>query len=566
MVAAALGLVVGAGAIGWAAGSQITSPAEAAANAKPPTPSLITAAVDQRVLSADVISRGSIEYSDPVSLSLSGAIGEQGSTPIVTMVPEVGSELAEGSVALEVSGRPVILLQGDLPVYRDLRPGSKGDDVLQLEQALQRLGFLASADEVWSNETGAALQQLYAARGYTANTTSKADQASLDSARDSLRLANQALQDATKALNEAGGATGSTLLEAQAAVADAQGALLAAQNTRTSAVGVATGNLNVATQALTDADDSGTPVFGSAEYVALEAAVTDASNALAVVITEQDNAVAAAQRQLDIARARLTEAQRPGDTTFLIRARDDARRQVTEAGQQLADLEKTVGTWLPAGELIFVKTLPVQVTAVSVSRGTGVSGSFMTVSGADIAMTVRVPESDAARLKVGDRVIVDEPDLLSEPFESTISEIPAADSSGSVHMRVLLDDFPPELLGANVRVIIPVQSTSGEVLVVPAAALSAVANGDVRVEVEDPDNPGVTRFVTVVTGLAADGVVEVKPVDGTLVKGDRVVVGQADIGPAGSSDGSDDGSKDGSDATDEPEASAAADTSSSSED
>ena len=44
MLAGALALVVVAGGAGWFAGSRITSPAEAAARAKPPTASLITAA------------------------------------------------------------------------------------------------------------------------------------------------------------------------------------------------------------------------------------------------------------------------------------------------------------------------------------------------------------------------------------------------------------------------------------------------------------------------------------------------------------------------------------------
>lgn len=534
MVAAALGLVVGAGAIGWVAGTQITSPAEAAANAKPPTPSLITAAVDQRVLSADIIARGSIDFSDPVALSLSGAIGEAGSTAIVTMVPEVGTELKEGSVALEVSGRPVLLLQGELPVYRDLRPGSKGDDVLQLEQALERMGFLSGADDTWSDATGAGIQALYATAGYTANATSKTDQAALDAARDGVRMANQSLQDAIKALNEAGGASGSSLLEAKAAVADAQDALTVAQTTRTAAIATANGDLAVAQAAVDDADDSGTPAVGSPEYIELQSTLTDATNNVSVVTTQQNTAVNAAQRALDIARARLAEAQSPGDTTSLIRARDDAKRQVADASQQLQDLEKTVGTWMPAGELIFLKLLPVQVADVQAQRGGTATGAFMTVSGADVAMTVGVQESDARRLEVGDKVIIDEPDLLEEPLEATISEIPEAGDSGRVQMEILLENMPPQLMGASVRVIIPVESTSGEVLVVPAAALSAVANGDVRVEVEDADNPGTTRFVTVVTGLAADGVVEVKPVDGELKKGDRVVVGKADIGPAGS--------------------------------
>lgn len=531
MVGGALGLVVGAGAIGWIAGTQITSPAEAAARAQAPQASLITAAVDKRVLSADVIARGDINYDDPVSLSLGGTIGEQGQAQIVTMIPENGTELAEGSVALEVSGRPVILLQGDLPVYRDLRPGSKGDDVLQLEQALQRRGYLASADDTWGPETGAAIQQLYAAAGYNANTTSKTDQAALDAARDGVRSANQSLQDATKALQDAGGASGSTLLEAQAAVADAQAALTTAQTTKTANIGQAQGTLTVAQQAVADADAAHDPVAGSADYVALQTAVTNATNNLAVVTTTETNNVSAAQRALDIARAKLAEAQKPGDTTQLKRAKDDAQRALTEAQQDLADLEKTVGTWIPAGELIYLKNMPVQVAQTNVTRGQTVSGAFMTVSGANVAMTVGVSKEDAARLKVGDTVIIDEPDLLAEQLKATITEIPDSNGADRIQMSVLLDNIPPELLGANVKVIIPVKSTNGEVLVVPAAALSAVANGDTRVEVEDPKKPGTTRFVTVVTGLAADGVVEVRAVDGSLKEGDRVVVGQADIGP-----------------------------------
>jgi len=536
LVGGALGLVVGAGAIGWVAGATITSPAEAAARAQPPTPSLITADVEQRVLSADIIARGSIDFDDPVALSLDGSVGGDVEAQIVTAVPEVGTELTDGSVALEVAGRPVILLTGDLPVYRDMRPGSSGDDVEQLELALNRLGLLSNPDRTWGPETGAAIQALYANAGYSANTTSEADRDALDAARDASRLASQAVQDAQKALNEAGGATGSSLVEAQSAVADAQAALTAATATRTAAIATANGDLSIAEQELADADLAGTPVAGSPGYIALENAVTNAQNTVSAVTAEQDALVRSAQSALDVAKARLKEAQSPGDLTSLRRALDDAKRQQADASEQLVEAEKKAGTWIPSGELIFVKRLPVQVNDTSVSRGDTVSGSFMTVSGAEIAMTVGVSEQDARRLEVGDTVIIDEPDLLEAPLEATISEIPESGSSGRVQMTVAFENIPDVLVGANVRVIIPVESTAGEVLVVPAAALSSVANGDVRVEVEDPDNPGTTRFVTVVTGLATDGVVEVRAVDGSLKKGDRVVVGKADIGPATTDD------------------------------
>ncbi len=539
LVGGALGLVVGAGAIGWIAGATITSPAEAAARAQPPTPSLITADVEQRVLSADIIARGSIDFDDPISLSLEGAVGGDVEAQIVTAVPEVGTELTDGSVALEVAGRPVIVLTGDLPVYRDLRPGSSGDDVEQLELALNRLGLLSSPDRTWGPETGAAIQALYANAGYAANTTSEADREALDAARDASRFASQAVQDAQKALNEAGGATGSSLVEAQNAVADAQASLTAANAARTAAIASANGDLTIAQQELADAITAGTPVAGSPAYITLQNAVTNAQNSLAAVTAEQDSFVRAAQSALDVAKARLKEAQSPGDLTALRRALDDAKRQQADASEQLVAAEKKAGTWIPAGELIFVKRLPVQVNDTSVSRGDTVSGNFMTVSGAEIAMTVGVSEQDARRLEVGDKVIIDEPDLLEEPIEAVISEIPESGSSSRIQMTVTFENIPDILIGANVRVIIPVESTAGEVLVVPAAALSSVANGDVRVEVEDPENPGTTRFVTVVTGLATDGVVEVRAVDGSLKKGDRVVVGKADIGPATTGDDQD---------------------------
>ncbi len=84
--------------------------------------------------------------------------------------------------------------------------------------------------------------------------------------------------------------------------------------------------------------------------------------------------------------------------------------------------------------------------------------------------------------------------------------------------------FPPEIIGTNVRVTIPVSSTGGEVLAVPAAALSATAAGDTILQVEDQDS--TLRTVTVEPGLAAGGLVEVTPIEGDLAEGDWVVVGR----------------------------------------
>lgn len=69
---------------------------------------------------------------------------------VITWLPEVGAELTSGSVVMEVDGRPVIALVGDVPAYRDLRDlpdDMTGDDVLQLEQNLAAMG-LAEAHDV----------------------------------------------------------------------------------------------------------------------------------------------------------------------------------------------------------------------------------------------------------------------------------------------------------------------------------------------------------------------------------------------------------------------------------
>jgi multidrug efflux pump subunit AcrA (membrane-fusion protein) len=93
-----------------------------------------------------------------------------------------------------------------------------------------------------------------------------------------------------------------------------------------------------------------------------------------------------------------------------------------------------------------------------------------------------------------------------------------------IYLEITPVEIPAEIVGTNVRVTIPVSTTGGEVLAVPAAALSATANGSTIIQVEEES--GDLRTVTVRTGLAAGGLVEVTPIDGELDEGDWVVVGR----------------------------------------
>lgn len=159
MVIAALSLGVGV-----YVGGKLTSPADAAARAAPPEASEVTVEVEKRVLRNEVVGRGEASYAGAVEVKLEPAGAER---PVVTgQVPNVGKEINEGTVLLEVVGRPVIALQGALPMYRSLAPGMSGPDVDQLKDTLRRLGFYPGVDDEYSDATGEAVELLYQRVGY----------------------------------------------------------------------------------------------------------------------------------------------------------------------------------------------------------------------------------------------------------------------------------------------------------------------------------------------------------------------------------------------------------------
>jgi len=524
--------VVLAAGLGWFFGSQIQSPAEAAAEAEPPEASNITVQVVSEVLSADVITRGDIVYDEPVSVSLSGSFAETPEKLVVTQAVEVNSELPEGAVAVEVVGRPVFLLTGEIPMYRDLRPGATGDDVLQVEHALARMGFFAGVpDNVWDQETSAAVAAWYETAGYRPNGLSEEDDAALRAARDRVTAGQTAVADAEQALRDANAGSG------QAAVAGAQAEIDSARD----AWGLANidadrANLEAA-RAVTSAEQQlataqqdlahgvpGAEVAVAEAAAALEQAQFEATR----TATEQQALVDAAIARLTVAQASLADLQRGVDTSAMRRQIDAAREEVGVARDELAALEAELGTWLPAGELVFLKAMPVRVDQVAVARGSVIDGAFITVSGSELALRSSVGERDAPRVEVGMEVEIENPE--------TGGVIPGvigfkADRAGTdgvqpdrIYLEITPSELPPEIIGTNVRVTIPVSSTGGEVLAVPAAALSATAAGDTILQVEDQDS--TLRTVTVEPGLAAGGLVEVTPIEGDLAEGDWVVVGR----------------------------------------
>ena len=161
-----LGMVITASVGSWMAGSKIQSPAEAAARTAPPTPSPILVPIEKRILTSDVITRGTARFGLPQSLSLVPST-LKGGLGVITTLPARDTQLNEGDVLLTASGRPVFVLQGDIPVYRDLTPGMSGEDILQLETGLARIGFdPGPVDGVFDEQTGVAVGAWYTSAGF----------------------------------------------------------------------------------------------------------------------------------------------------------------------------------------------------------------------------------------------------------------------------------------------------------------------------------------------------------------------------------------------------------------
>ena len=103
-----------AGLIGWVVGSQISSPAEVASRTAPPAAAPILVPAEERVISADIITRGTGRFGSPQQLSLASSQLKT-SAGIAARLPAPGTEVREGDILFITSGRPVFLLAGAEP-------------------------------------------------------------------------------------------------------------------------------------------------------------------------------------------------------------------------------------------------------------------------------------------------------------------------------------------------------------------------------------------------------------------------------------------------------------------
>ncbi|MFC9594972.1 peptidoglycan-binding protein [Streptomyces sp. NPDC056944] len=475
---------VGLTGAGFGASLLIKSPAQAAADSRPPAPSVITAPVEFRALASSVILRGTVVAGQSVEITPGGTT--EGGSPTVSKLPlKAGDEVRAGRLLVEISGRPVIALQGTVPLYRDLKPGAQGSDVGRLQDALHRLGHSTSPDNRgrFGEGTKSAVTALYDALGYEPLPVGGAEgSATVTSAEAQVTSAERALDDAEDALRtaEAGSRPGS------------------------------------------GGSHSGDSHSGSSETDSGKTAGSTAGST-----TGTTGEAEAGGRDLD------------GLRKAVARTRED----LATAREGLVAARAASGPMVPSGEVAFLESFPARVQDLPVRLGAKVQGAVMTVAAGPLVVHGYVPDHQKGLIRAGQKAeVLSEVDgataTASVRSLATTRTTPHADgdtqdeqpaggqTDADGYLMTLAPGRPLEAAwtGQNVRLTVQAATTGGKVLVVPVTAVSAGADGSTAVTVIEDD--GRQRRVRVKPGTSGDGNVEVIPLDsGTLGEGDRVVTG-----------------------------------------
>jgi Putative peptidoglycan binding domain. len=548
---------------GWVAGSRIESPAEAAARTAPPMPSRILVPVEERVLSSSIVTRGTARFGLPQPISIAPSALKANAVGLITTLPLLNTQFKEGDVMLTASGRPVLVLQGKIPAFRDLVPGISGKDVRQLEQGLERLGFAPGpVDGTYDEQTSAAVAEWYNSAGYEpfGPTTEQ---------RVNIRTLELGLADALKMKLAAVGAAAAADLAVQIARIKAENANKAAAAELAARIADRNTLMVTSKDEIPLAVESARAKAESANKAA--AAEVDAKiweRALIVLDPRQlETARTAADTKLEMARVAVKAAQLEGEAAVRAAERDaklaarqfelaetavkaaqlegeaavqaaldaqkvaklDAKLTAERADRLAADLEiaeRKLGFQVPLDEIVFLPSLPVRVEQVTALVGGAASGPVLSVTDNQITIDSSLPLDAAPLVKPGMAVAIDEQALgiKAKGVVEMVDKTPGTRGVDGYHIyfAVRVGESPTPLQGFSLRLTIPIESTKGAVTAVPMSALSLVADGTSRVQVE---NNGAFEYIVVEPGMAADGFVEVTPVNGTLKPGQLVVVG-----------------------------------------
>ena len=432
-----------------------------------PQASIRTAIVERTSLVSGFVLSGTLGYGDATPLGGGGGI--------VTKVPEAGQMVSAGQVVMEVEGAPVFLLQGTLPLWREVGPGVSGPDVGMVRSSLAGLGFGSGDSQTYDQDLSNAIGAMYAAAGYQVVPPSAARQ-----------------QDRT--------AASQSLSAAQAALSDAQTSLTAAKNRKPTQT-----ELVSAQNALNDARRT---------LDAVRAGQCPDPTHTPCTAAEIDDA----QEAINLAQARWNDVNSPPDTTAEQAQVTAAQRQVNDAQSTLNQLNmNTVG---PQSVLV-VPEAQIRIDNVATTVGLAANATVLTWTKTTLYGRANLTDAQKAMLTTGTTAIM----TLSDGTQvnGTVGEItgsatdPQTGQTTPAGVRIdIADQSAVAQLGPGAVKISFVQDEVEDTLVVPVTALMALAEGGYCVELPDG------TLVPVRIGLVADTRAQVFSDD--LHEGDQVVV------------------------------------------
>jgi multidrug efflux pump subunit AcrA (membrane-fusion protein) len=561
--------VVGGMALGaWYMGSRIQSPAEMAARTAAPEPSAILVPVESRVLSSDVVTRGTVRFGLPQPISIAPST-VKGGVGLISSLPRPNTNFGEGEVILSASGRPVFVLSGAAPAFRDMAPGTSGGDVRQLEEALARLGFdPGTVDGNYDQKTSAAVERMYKKAGWDPYAPTREQRAAVaalerewsDAARAQL-AAEATRETAVKAVAAARAIAEQNARQAaldsaarvggSRQLADARaGRSLALETERARAAHSATAaSADVATQVSDRALIVLDPRQTETARAAAEAKLKVARAAQRKAKLEADLAIQTAAREAALAEERIRVAEGAVKAARLegersVRAALEqqelaefdvkvASERAQRLNAELAAARAKLGVQVPADEVVFIPSLPIRVNEVTAAVAANASGPVMSVTDNQLSIDSQLPLEAAPLVKPGMKVAIDEQALgiKATGIVETVATTPGTRGVDGYHfyLGVKVETTPVLLAGFSVRLTIPIETSKGAVTAVPTSAVSLAADGTSRVLVE---RSGKQEYVTVQPGLSTGGYVEINSPDGQLAPGQLVVVGYKTAEPA----------------------------------
>lgn len=169
-------------------------------------------------LSATLVARG--EVRPDLAVDVVGPLPVGGGDALVTAVGVSAGEMVDEVVpVVEVSGRPVFVMEGSTPLYRQLGPQMSGVDVAMLQAGLVHAGCDAGDSGVFDELTKRCVDELYQRFGYAPARASETEQRDLAAGADAVSSAADAVTAAEAKLAAAqAGPSELELLDARQAV------------------------------------------------------------------------------------------------------------------------------------------------------------------------------------------------------------------------------------------------------------------------------------------------------------------------------------------------------------